>query len=136
MRLHPFTQVDDLRFTASPDEVRARWGRPVREGRNAVELDELDFGHIVCRFQASGRLEEITVRAPVLHLDKVSVPFASLAAFVRGHDPQAFERAGFLISPALGLAFVPTEPDWVTALARHCLPQWRALDAAANSGKT
>ena len=27
----------------------------------------------------------------------------------------------------LGLAFDPGEPSWVTALARHCLPQWEAL---------
>ncbi len=55
------------------------------------------------------------------------MPFASLATFIRGRDPQAFERAGFLVSPAFGLAFDPAQPFWVTALARHCLPQWKAL---------
>ena len=38
-----------------------------------------------------------------------------------------FRRAGFVVSPAFGLAFDPTEPPWVTALAAHCLAEWRAL---------
>ena len=55
----------------------------------------------------SGRLEEVTRRAAVLYLlldgDVVDVPFAGLAAFV------------------------PGQPDWVTALAAHCIETWRAL---------
>ena len=39
----------------------------------------------------------------------------------------AVGRAGFVVSPRFGLAFDPGEPSWVTALARHCLPQWEAL---------
>ena len=50
---------------------------------------------------------------------------------VRTHDARAFERGGFLVSPRLGLAFVPTEPDWVTALAAHCLDTWRQLGQGA-----
>jgi hypothetical protein len=42
-------------------------------------------------------------------------------------EGQTFECAGFLVSPRYGLAFVPAEPDWATALAAHCLPAWRAL---------
>ena len=79
------------------------------------------------RFQDSGRLEEITRRAPVLQLDTVAIPFAALGGFVLAQDGDTFERAGFLVSPAFGIAFVPGEPDWVTALARHCIPTWRAL---------
>ena len=41
--------------------------------------------------------------------------------------PAAFVRAGFLVSPRFGLAFVPDQPDWVTALAAHCIGAWRAL---------
>jgi hypothetical protein len=55
------------------------------------------------------------------------VPFASLEAFVCEHDPLSFRRAGFVVSPRFGLAFDPSEPAWVTALARHCLAEWRAL---------
>ncbi|HVO06823.1 MAG TPA: hypothetical protein VMT83_08580 [Burkholderiaceae bacterium] len=127
MRLLPFTQVDRTAFTASRDDVLRERGTPPRSGRNAVGLNELDYGDVVFRFQDGGRLEEVTARAPVLHLDGVAVPFATLRAFVAAQDPDAFERAGFVVSPAFGLAFDPREPPWVTALARHCLDQWRAL---------
>jgi hypothetical protein len=83
---------------------------------------------VVFRFQAGGRLEEVTQRVPVLHLGALAVPFRALGAFVRAQDEDAFERAGFVVSPRLGLAFVPAEPDWVTALALHCMPAWCALD--------
>lgn len=127
LRLEPFTAFGDLPFSLSAEALVARLGPPRRCSRNPVDLNEYDYGHSVLRFQDSGRLEEITQRAPVLQLDRVAIPFAALAGFVLAQDPEAFERAGFLVSPALGLAFVPGEPDWVTALARHCIPSWRAL---------
>ena len=127
MNLTPFVRVDDVSFTLTSQELQARFGSPLRCGRNAVALNEFDYGHTVYRFQDSGRLEEVTQRAPVLHLDQVAVPFAALEGFVRSQDSEAFERAGFLVSPRYGLAFVPREPDWVTALAAHCIPTWRAL---------
>ena len=119
--------VDGTPFSASRDDVLCERGAPARAARNAVGLDELDYGDVVFRFQRSGRLEEVTVRSPVVDLGAVAVPFASLEAFVRAQDPLAFERAGFVVSPAFGLAFDPREACWVTALAKHCLPQWRAL---------
>lgn len=127
MRLEPYVRVDDLPFTVTRDEVRRRYGVPAGEGRNDVGLDELDYGHVVYRFQASGRLEEVTSRAAVLRLPEAAVPFASLAAFVREHDPQTFRAGGFFVSPRFGLAFDPADSNWVTVLAEHCLPQWRAL---------
>jgi len=127
VRLEPFTSVDGCAFTVSrADLVRMR-GAPARESRNGVGLNELDYGSVVYRFQDNGRLEEVTTQAPVLDLGVVAVPFASLEAFVDDHDPAAFRRAGFVVSPRFGLAFDPSEPCWVTALARHCLPQWEAL---------
>ncbi|MED5618754.1 hypothetical protein [Ideonella sp. BN130291] len=121
-------QVDKLPFTASMDEVRRRQGVPPRESSNEVGLHQLDYGHVVYRFQEStGRLEEVTCRALVLHLPMAAVPFASLAAFVREHDPQAFRVGGFFVSPRFGVAFDPADSNWITALARHCLPQWRLL---------
>ncbi len=127
MKLLPFERVDDIPFTITRDQLLVRLGRPARSRRNDVELDELDYGHVVYRFQDSGRLEEVTRRAPVLHLGPVAVPFAALEGFLRSQDPALFERAGFLVSPRYGLAFVPRDPDWVTALAAHCIPTWRAL---------
>ncbi len=131
MRLQPYVRVDDIAFSATSDDVLVRFGTPARTQDNPVALTELDYGHAVYRFQASGRLEEVTQRAPVLYLVDGSavsdLPFAGLAAFVRARDAQAFQRGGFLVSPRYGLAFVPAEPDWVTALAPHCIDTWRAL---------
>lgn len=127
LHLDPFVVFDGIPFTLAAEELVARLGPPRRLTRNAVALNEYDYGHSVFRFQDGGRLEEITKRTPVLQLGSVAIPFAALGGFVRAQDDEAFERAGFLVSPAFGLAFVPAEPDWVTALARHCLPTWRAL---------
>jgi hypothetical protein len=127
LRLQPFTAFGELSFSLSAEDLVARFGPPQRRSRNNVALEEYDYGHRVLRFQDGGRLEEITLRAPALQLDKVVIPFAALASFVLSQDPGTFERAGFLVSPAFGIAFVPGEPDWVTALARHCISTWRAL---------
>lgn len=127
MRLVPYAQVDETLFTVSSEDVLRRRGKPWRRERNGVGLNELDYGDVVYRFQDCGRLEEVTVQAEVLTVGNVAVPFAALAAFIRAQDAEAFERAGFLVSPGFGLAFDPREPYWVTALARHCIPEWRAL---------
>lgn len=129
MKLSPYTQVDDLPFTSTADDLRQRCGAPGREGNNDVGLHELDYGSTVFRFQLStGRLEEVTLRAPVLHLpDGVAVPFAALAGFVREHDAGTFRAGGFVVSPAFGIAFDPGDSNWVTALAAHALPEWRKL---------
>ncbi|NRF71547.1 hypothetical protein HLB44_31630 [Aquincola sp. S2] len=127
MKLDPFVVVGDAPFSCRRDDIVAARGQPFAEARNDVGLTELDYGDIVFRFQDNGRLEEITTQAPVLELDAVAVPFRSLEAFVQAQDPDAFRRAGFIVSPRFGLAFDPSEPCWITALARHCLAQWRAL---------
>ena len=127
MRLDPFVRVDDSSFSIGAEELVRLKGPPGRRQVNGIGLQEFDYGSIVYRFQACGRLEEVTKRAPVVHIGGVAVPFRSLAGFIAEQDPGAFRRAGFLVSPRLGLAFVPEEPDWVTALARHCLPQWLSL---------
>ena len=127
MKLQPFVQVDATPFSASTADILQARGQPWRAQRNGVGLNELDYGDVVYRFQDGGRLEEITLQAEVVTLGNVVVPFQSLADFIRTHDPEAFERAGFLVSPGFGLAFDRTEPFWVTALARHCIPEWQAL---------
>lgn len=127
MKLLPFVQVDGTRFTDSLADITARHGQAFRAGRNSVDLNEFDYGHVVFRFQDGGRLEEVTQQAPFVELGAVAVPFQSLAAFVEAHDEGAFERAGFLVSPRYGLAFDPRDPCWVTAIAAHCLDSWRAI---------
>lgn len=128
MKLQPFSSVDGLPFSMSAHEIRQARGRPGREGRNAVGLNELDYGSVVFRFQDCGRLEEVTLQAPVLHLGSVAVPFAALEPFVRQNDPSSFARVGFVVSPKFGVAFDPACPSWVTALAAHCIEAWRALE--------
>ena len=127
MHLEPYTRVDGMPFTATRADILRAHGQPLSKLRNGVGLTALDYGGVVYRFQDCGRLEEVTTRAEVLHLGSIAVPFRNLAAFVRAHDATAFERAGFLVSPRYGIAFVPGEPCWVTALARHCLGEWEAL---------
>ena len=127
MTLDPFEAVGDTPFTLTPGELLGAPGTPWRSQRNDVGLNEMDYGDTVYRFQDNGRLEEVTMQAPVLRLGNVAVPFASLPQFVLEQDPAAFWRARFLVSPRFGIAFDPVEPDWVTALARHCLPEWEAL---------
>ena len=127
MKLQPFTSVDGVSFDVQREDMLRSRGRPMREVRNDIGLNELDYGAVVFRFQDCGRLEEVTAQAPVLNLGSVAVPFGTLERFVRDNDPSAFERAGFVISPMLGLAFDPHCPSWVTALAEHCIAEWRAL---------
>lgn len=127
MQLIPFVSVDGLLFASSREDIERQWGKPVEEGFNLVGLTELDYGAVVFRFQSSGRLEEITQRADVVEVDGQAVSFDALASFVHQHDEGVFRRAGFVVSPRFGLAFDPTSDRWVTALAAHCLDEWRKL---------
>ena len=127
MTLEPFESVGGTPFTLTAGGLLRRRGTPWRSQRNGVGLDEMDYGDAVYRFQDNGRLEEVTMQVPVLRLGNVAVPFTSLVPFVLEHDAAAFWRARFLVSPRFGIAFDPVEPAWVTALARHCLPEWEAL---------
>ena len=131
MKLMPYLLVDGVPFAATQAQVLAHRGPPRWRERNTVGLTALDYGDVVYRFQDGGRLEEVTGHAPMLQLDHplcaAPLRFAELAAFVARHDTGAFVRAGFCVSPRFGLAFVPGEPDWVTALAAHCIGSWRAV---------
>jgi hypothetical protein len=127
MKLQPFVRVDETDFSASSSDITSLKGEPLRERRNDVGLNEFDYGDVVYRFQDSGRLEEITKEASVVVLGNVAVPFDTLASFIKEHDRAAFERAGFLVSPEFGLAFDPTDPYWVTAIAKHCVITWKVL---------
>jgi hypothetical protein len=127
MKLLPFIQVDSTPFSASRESILAERGEPARQVRNGVGLNELDYGEVVFRFQDNGRLEEVTMQAPVVYFGNMDVPFRALESFVRREDEFAFDRAGFVVSPKFGLAFDPACPSWVTALARHCIDSWRAI---------
>jgi hypothetical protein len=127
VKLAPYEGACGVPFSATREQLLRQRGAPLRQRRNAVGLNELDYGDTVFRFQDNGRLEEITAQAPVLAIGAVAIPFRALEAFLRAHDEALFERAGFLVSPAYGLAFAPGSAQWVTALAAHCLGEWRKL---------
>lgn len=127
MKLVPFVCVDTTPFASSREDVERDWGQPAQEAFNLVGLTELDYGSVVFRFQSSGRLEEVTMQAQAVEIDGRSVPFDALIHFVRHHDDATFDRAGFVVSPRFGLAFDPRSSGWVTALAAHCLDEWRKL---------
>ena len=127
MQLVPFVSVNGLPFTASREDVLRLHGKPLQEGFNVVGLIEFDYGSAVYRFQTSGRLEEVTLQAATVQLGAEVIPFEALRGFVRTYDREMFERAGFVVSPRYGLAFDPTSDRWLTALAAHCLGEWRAL---------
>lgn len=127
MKLLPFIRVDATPFSASREDIERERGRPVQEAFNLVGLTELDYGTVVFRFQSSGRLEEITMQAQAVEVEGCDVPFHALETFVRERDDAVFDRAGFVVSPRFGLAFDPRSSGWVTALAAHCLDEWRAL---------
>jgi hypothetical protein len=127
MHLVPFEQLDDLPFSLTAEAVRARLGTPRRAGRNNVELDEMDYGGVVFRFQDNGRLEEISCarrcciwapwrcRSPTC--PRLSGPRMRLVR-TRGLSGQPALRPGLRAGQ---------RGAWITALARHCLPQWEAL---------
>ena len=127
MKLVPFVRIDDVAFSLTPAQLRVRRGPPHRSDRNGVGLDEMDYGDVVFRFQASGRLEEVTKRASLIELPQASVPLPFLEGFLLDQDPASFERVGFVVSPRFGLAYAPDSPGWITALAEHCIDTWRAL---------
>lgn len=127
MKLNPYVRVDAIPFSASRESIIAARGQPPKELRNGVGLNEMDYGSVIYRFQDCGILEEVTKRAPVVYIGAVDVPFAGLEDFVKNNDASAFERTGFIVSPRFGMAFAPHCPDWVTALAAHCIDTWRAL---------
>lgn len=127
MKLDPFVQVDGVLFSSSAPDILRLKGAPEHSSRNCVGLNELDYGDEIYRFQDSGRLEEITKRAPVLYFGQEDVPFRGLMRFVRERDPDVFARAGFVVSPRFGIAFDPEGSDWVTALAGHCIDTWRQI---------
>ena len=86
MKLEPYALVDATSFLASREQIVEHRGRPLKELRNGVGLNELDYGDVVYRFQDSGRLEEVSTRAPVVYIGKTDVPFAALEKFVRAED--------------------------------------------------
>ncbi|HET7792378.1 MAG TPA: hypothetical protein VFL64_03240, partial [Rhizobacter sp.] len=81
VRLDPYLAMAGYAFSLQRGDLLKQRGEPLAARRNEVGLNEMDYGDVVLRFQDSGRLEEITIAAPVLHLGTLAIPFENLQAF-------------------------------------------------------
>lgn len=127
MRIEPFTKLGDVSLGANRDELCALIGTPLSTGKNRVGLEEFDYGDRVFRFESNGLLSEITIEAKQITLGRVSVPFNHLADYIAANDSHSFERYGFVVSPAYGIAFDPEHRHWVTVLTKRGLGNWTKL---------
>lgn len=127
MKIVPFEGIGAIKFGMSRDSVVAVLGSPEREGISRKGSAELHYPTACYRFDSSAKLVEITVDAPVVEFGPVSVPFKMLDPYLRQHDKGVFERVGFVVSPALGVALDPHFCSWVTAFPRESLSSWQAV---------
>lgn len=123
----PLNAVNNIHFGATSSEVEALLGEPVRRSTDRMGRVELHFGSAIYRFSGES-LEEVTIEAPVVSIATVAIPFHHLADYLRENDPACFERVGFIISPAYGLAHDPQFACWVTAFPTSLVELWRSVD--------
>lgn len=127
MKIEPFSKLDLVSLDTRRDELGNIFSSPLNKGVNRVGLEEFDCGDRVFRFESNWRLREVTVEAKQIELGRVSVSFARLADFIAANDPHAFEKHGFIVSPAYGIAFDLQHRPWVTVLTRRGLEEWTKL---------
>jgi len=126
VRLEPFVRVHGTPFTISHAELIRLRGPAFNRTEDDDGLNVLDFGDSIYRFTTDGTLAEVSLQASVVLFGNVAVPFGNLVGFIRSQDIEAFDRAGYLVSPAYGLSFLSYRPFWVTALARWRVAEWKA----------
>lgn len=127
MRIESFSRFDDVSLNATRDELSRLLGAPFSTKVNRIGLEELDYRNRIFRFKPSGFLSEVTIEAEQIEFDQVSVPFTALSGFISSNDPHSFEKYGFIVSPAYGVAFDPEHYPWVTVLTREGLGGWTKL---------
>lgn len=115
MTICSLQSVSGIPFGADRSAL-ARFGSPLREGRNQRGEDEVTFTTTVYRFLA-GRLVEVSFQLPAeIELNGQKVAGGALVAFLKQHDPGFRERHGFAIAPGLGLAVdVEHDDHWTSA---------------------
>ncbi|MBE0462096.1 MAG: hypothetical protein ACTIDY_01535 [Halomonadaceae bacterium] len=124
MRIEPFSKLDDVSLNATRDDLSRLLGAPLGTKVNRIGLEEFDYRDRIFRFEPSGFLSEVTIKAERVEFDQVSVQFTALSGFIFSNDPQSFEKHGFIVSPAYGVAFDPEHHPWVTVLTRGGLDGW------------
>jgi hypothetical protein len=126
MRITPLTKVNDIAFGSSQEMLISIVGEPNQIRTNSLGLVELCFQSATYRFGSCG-LEEATLNAPVIEIENISVAFGILSSFLREHDPNCFEKLGFFVSPAYGVAYDPDCPFWVTAFPQSAVALWQSI---------
>jgi len=125
MKLEPYVLVDTTPFSASRNRSW-RKGPALKELRNGVGLNELDYGAVVYRFQTV----EGWKKCPCELRSSTSEPLTCRSQVLR---PSFWQRMSQPLNAQVhrqsevGLAFDPNCPTWVTALAAHCIDTWRAI---------
>ncbi|PWF46029.1 hypothetical protein [Massilia glaciei] len=128
-----FMKVDSFRAVgiAKFGEFRAALvnilGHPLSEGFSRIGDLELRYQNAIYRFDSTRVLAEITFDAPEIEFASDTVGFANLAEYLAARDSDLFERVGFIVSPAYGIAFDPNFPSWVTAFPVESIPLWREI---------
>ena len=127
MKVHPFEAVDSLQFGATAQAIKELLGPPIGDKVSRRREQELRYTDACYRFDSQGSLVEVTIDAPAVQFGRISVPFKLLAAYLKEQDNSTFEKAGFVVSPAYGIALDPASPSWVTAFSCKRLVQWHAI---------
>ena len=127
MRIEPFSKLGHVSLNISRNELELVLGAPSAKRTNRIGLEEHDYEDSVYRFQASGVLSEVTIRAVHVEFGNIGVAFANLAGFIASNDPLSVEKHGFILSPRYGVAFDPEHRPWLTVLTKTGLDAWQKL---------
>jgi hypothetical protein len=127
MKFKPYESIGVAKFGDSQSEVIAKLGKPDRETVNRLGQVEISYPSVTYRFRAEQGLVEVSIDAPTVELENVSILFSSLMRFMRERDVETFEKVGFTVSPKLGIAIDPEYPSWVTIFAKNQILSWNAI---------
>lgn len=127
MRIEPFYKLGHVSLEITRDELELELGAPSAKKTNRIGLEEHEYENSVYRFEASGVLSEVTIRAVHVEFGKIGVAFANLAGFIASNDPESVEKHGFVLSPTYGIAFDPEHRPWLTVLTKTGLDAWQKL---------
>ena len=127
MRIEPFSKLGNVSLDITREGLELLLGAPSTKRTNRVGLEEHEYENSVYRFEASGVLSEVTIRAVHVEFGKIGVDFANLAGFIASNDPDSVEKHGFVLSPIYGVAFDPEHRPWLTVLTKTGLDAWQKL---------
>lgn len=127
MKIIPLETVGDVKFGEASGSIVSRLGEPEQRTTGRNGRLEFHYPSMVCRFGSAGTLVEVTIEVADLELGSERVPFTTLDQHLRRHDPETFERVGFVVSPRLGIAFDPAFASFVTLFSAEETSAWRAI---------